>query len=528
MFNNVYRCLILAMAVLAGASSNASAADKVAAKPAFQRRGLYLHACWNYNYPFAIRTWQARDYHNMFQLLKQLGFNTVMLWPCLEAVPAPISAADREAVGVFRPIIADAQKCGLECWLTTCVATSTPEIAAKPLMERALYAHKIDVRMDHPQEAEAYLRHRAALLAMVNNADGYVLIDGDPGGYPGAKASDFMKVLLADRQTIDRVGTHPKTQKVIPWIWAGWGTKGIWQEPIEPFVVATLEAIKRQMPEPWELLPGRSHEWQGNKRINMKLVEDAGLLGRSTLLFYEAIEFEPSLPAAKLQLADVRDYMKKEKTLLARSRGCFGNVQTPIMVIPNIYFFGRCAQDPRYVDRPDDKILADAARFLGGPPELLTPAWSCLELGLDKLPADLPEKLRAARLVGKPAASLPGGSQRYLDILACQVDSRLRVLQACQHPAKTAEEAATAIAEGTAALVAWWKTHGFSGLTSEGNTPFQWGYVSAGEVAPLKAWCAKNVADPKLVSELAVARIVGRGVLTKPVATARVAELLKR
>ena len=87
MFNNVYRCLILAMAVLARASSNASAADKVAAKPAFQRRGLYLHACWNYNYPFAIRTWQARDYHNMFQLLKQLGFNTVMLWPCLEAVP---------------------------------------------------------------------------------------------------------------------------------------------------------------------------------------------------------------------------------------------------------------------------------------------------------------------------------------------------------------------------------------------------------------------------------------------------------
>ena len=68
-----------------------------------------------------------------------------------------------------------------------------PEIAAKPLMERALYAHKIDVRMDHPQEAEAYLRHRAGLLAMVNNADGYVLIDGNPGGYPGAKASDFMK-----------------------------------------------------------------------------------------------------------------------------------------------------------------------------------------------------------------------------------------------------------------------------------------------------------------------------------------------
>ena len=67
-------------------------------------------------------------------------------------------------------------------------------------------------------------------------------------------------------------------------------------------------------------MPGRSHEWQGNKRINMKLVEDAGLLGRSTLLFDEAIEFEPSLPATKLQLADVRDYMKKEK-IYWRGRG---------------------------------------------------------------------------------------------------------------------------------------------------------------------------------------------------------------
>ena len=38
----------------------------------------------------------------------------------------------------------------------------------------------------------------------------------------------------------------------------------------------------------------------------------------------------------------------------------------------------------------------------------------------------------------------------------------------------------------------------------------------------------QNVADPILVSELAVEKIVARGVLTKPVASARVAELLKR
>jgi hypothetical protein len=28
----------------------------------FKRRGFYLHGCWAFNYPFAIRTWQRADY----------------------------------------------------------------------------------------------------------------------------------------------------------------------------------------------------------------------------------------------------------------------------------------------------------------------------------------------------------------------------------------------------------------------------------------------------------------------------------
>ena len=68
--------------------------------------------------------------------------------------------------------------------MTLCVQTASPEIAAKPWAERNVVTHLKTVRMDNPQEAEAYLRHRAALLEILNNADGYVTIDGDPGGYP--------------------------------------------------------------------------------------------------------------------------------------------------------------------------------------------------------------------------------------------------------------------------------------------------------------------------------------------------------
>jgi hypothetical protein len=28
--------------------------------------GFYLHACWDYAYPFAVRKWKAKDYEAMF------------------------------------------------------------------------------------------------------------------------------------------------------------------------------------------------------------------------------------------------------------------------------------------------------------------------------------------------------------------------------------------------------------------------------------------------------------------------------
>ena len=197
-------------------------------------------------YPFSVRTWSRADYDQMFHLLKRLGFDTVMLWPVVEAIPMPLSDADARAVRGFRSTITDAQHAGLECWLVYCPAvTCRPEIAAWPWRERSLYAFRETARLDNPAQAEPWLAHRARLLRILNNADGYVTIDGDPGGYPGAKPVDFLRVFLEDRRTIDRWGTRPSRQKLIPWIWCGWGTKGVWQEPIEPFVQAELELLQR-------------------------------------------------------------------------------------------------------------------------------------------------------------------------------------------------------------------------------------------------------------------------------------------
>ncbi len=523
-----FAVLPIAFAVTCTALPSSAGDASAPAAPArgFEHRGFYLHGCWKYNYPFAVRSWQREDYDAMFRLLRRLGFDRVMLWPVLEAVPAPLSEQDARAVRAFRPIIDDARQAGLECWLTQCVVTSRPEIAAKPWMERSLYAFMKTVRLDDPAQAEDYLRHRAALMAILNNADGYVTIDGDPGSYPEAKASDFLKVFLADRQALDRVGQRPQQQKLIPWIWSGWGTKGVWVEPIEPYVRATLAELKRGMPEPWELLPGRSAEGHANRRINIDLTAEAGLLERSTLLTYEAIEFEPSLPAAVLQFDLIREVLRKELPHAAAARGCFGNAQQPVMVIPNLYFYARSAADPSYLSRPDENVLADLAELFGGPPELLVPAWSCLRLGLDRLPADLPERLRAARLAGEAAQFIPGGPARYLSILAAQVESRIRVLSVCAKAPATTVEAAEGVAEGIAAIVAWWDLHHYVG-GGTGDEPFQWSYADANHQSILKQWCREHVKDVPVTADLAARRLVEKKVLPAAVATPRVAELLR-
>ena len=140
----------------------------------------------------------------------------------------------------------------------------------------------------------------------------------------------------------------------------------------------------------------------------LKMVKKAGLMDRATLLCYESIEFEPSIPNTVLQFDLIRSALKQEMAQSAGTRGFFGNSESPIMVIPNLYLFARGAAEPSYLNQSDENILTDLAHFLGGSPELLVPAWSCLQLPLNRLPADLPARLRAVKLTS-PAAGVPSG-----------------------------------------------------------------------------------------------------------------------
>lgn len=500
---------------------------KEAPRPAFEHVGFYTHGGWVFDYPFAPRAWERVDYANMFQLLKRMGYDAVQIWPLLEAIPMPLTAADRAELTAFRPILQDGRDAGLRTWMVLCAnLTTPPSVASVPWRQRNPYPVMRTIRFDNAAETVEYRAHRTEMLKILNNADGYVTIDGDPGGYDNAQPQHFVDVFLNDRAAIEKFGTHPAQQSVIPWLWCGWGTSGVWSKPIEPFVRATLDLLPAQLPEPWSLLPGRSdRDGHANGRTNMRLIDEYNLESRSTLLFYEAIEFEPVPPSATLRFADIRRYFQEEAALHGKANGVMGNAQQPIMALPNIYLFARLARDISYAAKTNDAVLDNLAVLLGGPPELLRPAWKCLGLPLAGIPANLPAQLRAIEFTGEAAAFIPGGPALYRDILAAQVDSRRRMLAAMTMPTGTNAQAAAAIAEGADAIVDWWSRHHFVVGNNPGK-PFSWDFAHPSQYRQWADWARANVADKEAVAPLAAQELVKRGSLAEPTATERVRQLL--
>jgi hypothetical protein len=231
-------------------------ADKADAEATegFRSVGFYLHAGWVYRHPFAVRSWTPEDYAGMFQLLKGFGYDRVMMWPVVEAIPMPLSDADRASLVAFRDTIDAARTAGLEAWFVQAAnLTTDPSVAAKPWRDRVFPAGAKTIRLDDPAQA--------------------------------------------------------------------------------------------------------------------------------------AIEFEPSIPQAKLQLDLIRANLAEESRWAGTVRGVFGNAQQPLMVLPNIRFFAQAARNPAYRSATDEQILRDLAEALGGPADLLVPAWQCMTLPLDRLPA---------------------------------------------------------------------------------------------------------------------------------------------
>lgn len=490
----------------------------------FQRRGFYLHGCWVMEYPFSVRSWKREDFAAMFRLLRILGFNTVMIWPTPEAAPMPLSEEDAATLRSYRDVVDDAKANDLECWLTYCPnVISKEEVRGLPWKDRSLYASTQVLRLSGDgTSATAYFHHRRSVLGLLDNADAVVVIDGDPGGYPGALPEEYLRILRNDQSAVPG-------KRVIPWIWSGWGRdtagEGYWSTPVLPTVRASLEALKSRMTGEWELLAGRSHreDW-ANGRVPVAETERAGLMPRSTIFCYEAIEFEPSEPAAVIQFDLIRQALKQESPFSNVVKGVFGNAQQPVMVLPNLYFFARGAADPDYLGKSDNQVLMDLARELGDAEGVLIPAWSCLNLTLQDLPAGHSQKVRALELDTELARSIPGGPRLYVEILAAQLESRRGLLAATEAPPTNADQAASSLFEGSAALIRWWGVHRYVGMGRKGD-PFQWRFIREDQLQLLREYASRCAAFGPGVITHAAGMLAGEGLLPADQAIRRLSEI---
>jgi hypothetical protein len=127
-------------------------------------------------------------------------------------------------------------------------------------------------------------------------------------------------------------------------------------------------------------------------------------------------------------------------------------------------------------------------------------------------------------LTSESAKFIPGGPERYLEILAQQAESRIKLLQAIAKPAISDEQAAKNIADGITALVNWWNVHQY--VVSDTDVSFKWNFVHNSQVSILAKWCRENVKDGALVSKLASDILSKNHVLPEKQAMQRVKELI--
>lgn len=504
--------------------------------PLFRRRGFYLHAGFVYEYPFAVRRWTRDDHAGMFRLLRRLGFDEVMTWPMVEAAPPPLSAADAACFRDYRGIIEDAHAAGLECRLAfTPNLSSREEIRTVPgIRDRVWTArNQRTFRFDRPGELDAWLEHTGRLLQCLNNADGYVFIDGDPGGYPEARPAELLAMLEGVRRELGKAAPG-RSPEIAHWLWCGWGSDwrkdGVWKSDLKSLVRAVLRAMKARPPsEPWALMPGRHMtEARGNGRAVLELVEEAGMMDRSTLMLYEIVEIEPSPPAVIVQFDDIRRVLRQELKPAPAARGVMANAQTPLTCLHNLFYFARCTGDPAWLDKPDGEVLEEFARFLGGDPRALVPAWGALQPRADQIPEGAVERLRGAELRSEAAGLIPGGADRYLEALAGFLQARLEVARSVASPPRGAGEAAERLGRATAALARWWSRHRFvRDHEVAGGPGFALEFTPRALARPVREWVRASgrfLADPAARRGLA-GRLAGDAALPAEVAEKAVDDL---
>lgn len=379
--------------------------------------GMYIHQHWPYNRPYAARTWTKEDWRGYAGGLKQLGFNTILVWPMLEVMPDPLTASDEEYLRRLGGVI-DMLHEELDMRVYACVCPniiSRNEEGTRATFQTRHYYYCEDlVNPGDPAALKRMIDWREKLLRPLKGLDGITIIDSDPGGYPNSPISEFVNLLGEHRKMLDRI--RPGIELVY-WMHVGWRCWGrlyeqgklIFGTPEEHDETVTL--LKELNPEPWGMANGL--EYARKHGIEEKVIS----------FNYGRIEGEPSFP-----MTNFTGQTAYEGAATDAPRGVMGNAQTHCVQLPNTFAFARGAQGKPVTDAD---YVAFAEELVPGHGELIVKGWSTLQTGEVEDRRAVATDLDAAAAKNPQTGPLRGllfdDSQRFLTDLALMLRTRAAI-----------------------------------------------------------------------------------------------------
>jgi hypothetical protein len=344
-------------------------------KPKFKERGLYLHQHWRYNYPWATWSWRVEDWKRALDMAAYLRVNLVMLWPHMDMIAPPLSVPERDYLADIRVVIDYAhRKRGIKIWMVegANVLLDSPEVKRLPVERRDYYAYANMAggglkNPADPQQVAALMANREALHRAVPNADGYSLIDSDPGGWLGSPASEFVDLFVGNRKLLDQYHERPREAALVYWLLASWGTRTAeenWRDAIRD--------MEQRVSDPREYLV----IWAPQ----IRLARELGILERTIFFPYGIIEGEPTFPLTNLNFMRIRKSLEYTSDY-AGLQGTMANSQTFFMQLPNLYYFTHFGWSDRADKASDLEVLRALGKLLfPARAELLAEGWAQLQV----------------------------------------------------------------------------------------------------------------------------------------------------
>ncbi|MHB0998565.1 MAG: hypothetical protein ACYC27_04905 [Armatimonadota bacterium] len=373
--------------------------------------GIYVHQHWPYNHPYAARTWTLSDWRGYADGMKKLGYNTFLIWPMLETMPNPLTSSDKASIDKIRKVIDMLHnEFQMRVHIIICpnVIADDAEAGKATFEKRHFFYTDLRVNPGDPQAVSAMMKWRERLISPLSKADGFVIIDSDPGGYPGSNNEEFVNLLAEHRKIFDKL--RPGIE-LFYWMHAGWPAYCRFYEtgdlkwgPPEEFRDA-ISKLNRINPEPWGMANG------------LRYAQDLGLESRVVGYNYGAIEGEPSFPFTNFGGSAAYDSGKD-----SAPRGVIGNAQTHCVQLPNTFAFSRGAKE---LPLTESDYVQFANDLIPGKGRLIVDAWKAMSgdntSTMRKSANDLEPLTKVKLQTGNLRGLLFGSPKRFITDLIMQL-----------------------------------------------------------------------------------------------------------